>query len=851
MNELIPDAFCISQLDAVQAKSIEQVQGGGRIQVTASIICGMSAILAIDQGTTGSTALVFSRQGEILGRAYSEFTQHYPEPGWVEHDAEEIWQVSRRVMAEAITNAGLGQHELSAIGITNQRETTVIWDRETGKPVYRAIVWQSRQSAPICEQLSAQGHEPIFRKRTGLVMDAYFSGTKIRWILDQDPELQRRAEAGELAFGTIDSWLLWKLTGGSANSDAVHATDPTNASRTLLYNIHEHRWDPELCRLLNIPAALLPKVRPSSGVFGTSCSLDGIPAGVPIAGMAGDQQAALYGQGCWYPGQAKNTYGTGCFLLMNMGDEHPVSDHGLLTTICCDAHGKPAYALEGSVFMAGAAVQWLRDELGIIDDAAETEALAGQIANTEGVYLVPAFAGLGAPYWDMNARGGILGLTRGVGRVHIARAALESIAYQSRDLVEAMNRDSGIELTELRADGGAARNNFLMQFQADILGVPLIRPALVETTAAGSAFLAGLAVGLWSGPEELKGARSGEHIFEPAMDAGLRGELYNGWRRAVERIRTTTDREQSIPGEEAQSANSDEPLQETAHANGKMTTSDGLELFWQSWTPVTTRGLIVLVHGMAEHSGRYAATAKYFAQHGWAVYACDLRGHGFSSDGHKPGRVHVDRFSDYARDIDVLLALATKRHPDVPRLILGHSMGGLISLSYALDKPESLDGAVISSPALGIHPEFAPPLMLKLLVRVLSLLAPRARFSSDLDANTISRDPKVVKAYIDDPLVSEKVSARWYAEIMKAADAAHERAANLRIPMLLMQSGSDRLVDPDAAPRWSANAPAELVDLVVWEGLFHEMFNEPEKDRVRARVTDWLDKLFPRADRTM
>ena len=789
----------------------------------------MSAVLAIDQGTTGSTALVFSREGKILGRAYSEFTQHYPEPGWVEHDPEEIWQVSRRVMAEAIANAGLGQDELSAIGITNQRETTVIWDRETGEPVYRAIVWQSRQSASICERLSAQGHEPLFRERTGLVMDPYFSGTKIRWILDREPELQRRAQNGELAFGTIDSWLLWKLTGGSASSGAVHATEPTNASRTLLFNIHEQRWDPELCRLLDVPEALLPEVRPSSGIFGTSCSLDGIPAGVPIAGMAGDQQAALYGQGCWYPGQAKNTYGTGCFILMNMGDEHPLSEHGLLTTICCDAHGKPAYALEGSMFIAGAAVQWLRDELGIIGDAAETEALAGQIDSNEGVYLVPAFVGLGAPYWDMNARGGILGLTRGAGRAQIARAALESIAYQSRDIVKAMNSDSGIELTELRVDGGAAHNNFLMQFQADILDVPVNRPAMIETTAAGSAFLAGLAVGLWSNPEELKVARSSERIFEPAMDAGLREKLYKGWRHAVERIRTTTEREQG-----------------TAHTFRMVTTSDGLQLFCQSWTPESTRGVIVLVHGLAEHSGRYASTAEFLARSGWAVYACDLRSHGLSPDGHKPGRVHVDRFSDYARDVDALLALATEQHPGVPRLILGHSMGGLISLSYAIDQPGSLDGAVISSPALGMHPEFTPPLMLKLLVRVLSRLAPRVRFSSDLDTNAISRDPEVVKAYINDPLVSEKVSARWYAEIMKAMDGAHERAANLRIPMLLMQSGSDRLVDPDAAPRWAANAPAELVDLVVWKDLFHEMFNEPEQDQVRAKVAGWLDEQFPR-----
>jgi len=500
----------------------------------------MSAVLAIDQGTTGSTALVLSRQGEVLGRAYSEFTQHYPQPGWVEHDAEEIWQVSLRVMATALADAELGRGGLAAIGITNQRETTVIWDRVTGKPVQRAVVWQSRQSAAVCESLRAQGHEPLFRERTGLVMDPYFSGTKIRWILDQDPELQRRAERGELAFGTIDSWLLWNLTGGTSAAGAVHLTEPTNASRTLLYNINEHRWDPELCELLNIPASMLPTVQASSGVFGQTVSHDGLPEGVPIAGMAGDQQAALYGQGCWNPGQAKNTYGTGCFLLMNMGTERPLSNHGLLTTICCDANGKPAYALEGSVFIAGAAIQWLRDELGFLRDAGESEALALQLEGNDGVYLVPAFTGLGAPHWDMDARGAILGLTRGTGQAHIVRAALESIAYQSRDIVAAMNRDSGIELTELKVDGGASRNDFLMQFQADMLGVPVDRPQLVETTAAGSAFLAGLAVGLWSSPEELKGARISERSFEPAMDRQHSDKLYAEWLAAVARVGTNT-----------------------------------------------------------------------------------------------------------------------------------------------------------------------------------------------------------------------------------------------------------------------------------------------------------------------
>jgi len=805
----------------------------------------MTAILAIDQGTTGSTALVFSRQGKVLGRAYSEFTQYYPEPGWVEHDPEEIWQVSRRVMAEAISNAGLEPSELSAIGITNQRETTVVWDRANGQPVHRAVVWQSRQSAPICDRLRKEGHEPLFRERTGLVMDAYFSGTKIRWILDQDPELQRRAEAGELAFGTIDSWLLWKLTGGRADAGAVHLTEHCNASRILLYNIHDLCWDSELCRLLDLPEAMLPGVQDSSGVFGKTVSLEGIPAGVPIAGMAGDQQAALYGQACWYPGQAKNTYGTGCFLLMNMGDDHPVSEHGLLTTICCNAHGKPAYALEGSIFIAGAAVQWLRDELGIISDATETDALARQIEDNEGVYLVPAFAGLGAPYWDMDARGAVIGLTRGAGRPHLARAALEAIAYQSRDIVEAMNLDSGIELTELKVDGGAARNDFLMQFQADMLSVPVDRPKLVETTAAGSAFLAGLAVGLWHSPEELAGARSRERLFQPAMDSDQREQLYQGWLSAVDRVRSEAIPSETDQEEVSSTAASGDHSDGIAHHTDMIKTSDGLELFSHSWIPGQAKGVIVIVHGLAEHGGRYADTARYLAGAGWAVYACDLRSHGLSPDGHRPGRVHVDDFSDYALDVDALLNLARDRHPDLPPVILGHSMGGLIALSYALDHPDSLAGAIISSPALGTHPDFQPPLALKLMVKVLSRLAPRALFSSGLDTNAISRDPEVVQAYVSDPLVSEKVSARWYGAMMKAMADANSRAASLRIPMLLMQSGEDVLVDPAAPGRWAAAAPLKLVDLVVWDGLYHEMLNEPEKDQVRTRISDWLAEKIP------
>ena len=802
----------------------------------------MKAVLAIDQGTTGSTALVFSHRGVVLGRSYSEFTQYYPEPGWVEHDPEEIWQVSRRVMAEAISEAGLEGGELSAIGITNQRETTVVWDRVSGQPVYRAVVWQSRQSAPICERLRKEGRESLFRERTGLVMDAYFSGTKIRWILDQNPELQQRAEAGELAFGTIDSWLLWKLTGGRADTGAVHLTEHTNASRTLLYNIHELCWDSELCRLLNVPEAMLPGVQDSSGVFGETVSHEGIPAGVPIAGIAGDQQAALYGQACWYPGQAKNTYGTGCFLLMNMGDEHPVSEHGLLTTICCDAYGKPAYALEGSIFIAGAAVQWLRDELGIISDAAETDALARQIEDNENVYMVPAFAGLGAPYWDMDARGAIIGLTRGAGRPHLARAALEAIAYQSRDIVEAMNRDSGIELTELKVDGGASRNDFLMQFQADMLAVPVDRPKLVETTAAGSAFLAGLAVGLWSSPDELAGARSCERLFHPAMGADQRERLYQGWLSAVDRVRSEAAPLEVNEEGVTTTAGPGGHAAGIAHHTDMIKTSDGLELFSHSWVPGKAAGVILIVHGLAEHGGRYADTAKYLAEMGWAVYASDLRSHGLSPDGHRPGRVHVDDFSDYAQDVKALLKLAKSRHPDLPCVMLGHSMGGLIALNYTLDHPDSIDGAIISSPALGTHPDFQPPFALKMMVKVLSRLAPRALFSSGLDTNAISRDPQVVQAYISDPLVSEKVSARWYATMMKAMADANSRAATLRIPVLLMQSGDDALVDPAATGRWADSAPDELVELVVWDGLYHEMLNEPEKDLVRTHIVNWLER---------
>ncbi len=491
------------------------------------------SILALDQGTTGTTALVFAHDGSIVGRAYSEFTQHYPHPGWVEHDAEEIWRVSHRVMRQALEAARLPPGDLRAIGITNQRETTVVWDRATGRPCHRAIVWQSRQTAEICEQLQRDGHADLVRSRTGLVIDAYFSGTKVKWILERYPEVRAKAQDGQALFGTIDSWLVWNLTGGSA-----HVTDPTNASRTLLFDIHERRWDPELLDLLEVPAAMLPDVKPSCSVFGQTLGIEGVADGIPVAGIAGDQQAALYGQGCWTPGQAKNTYGTGCFVVMNMGRDDPISERGLLTTICCDESGQPAYALEGSIFVAGAAIQWLRDELGLIERAADTEAIAASVADTNGVYLVPAFAGLGAPYWDMAARGAVVGLTRGANRAHIVRAALESLAYQTRDVVDAMNGDCQVPISELRVDGGAAANDFLMQFQADMLGVPVDRPAVIETTATGAAFLAGLAVGFWSGPDELRHVRRRERLFEPTMASADRDDLYRGWMEAVARVRT-------------------------------------------------------------------------------------------------------------------------------------------------------------------------------------------------------------------------------------------------------------------------------------------------------------------------
>ena len=486
-------------------------------------------VMALDQGTTSSRAILFDAQGAIVASDQYEFPQHFPKPGWVEHDALEIWDSQLRAARGALERAGGSAADIAAIGITNQRETTVVWDRRTGEPIHKAIVWQSRQTAPICEELRARGLEDEVTQRTGLVIDAYFSATKIRYILDAVDGAQARAEAGELCFGTIDSWLVYKLTDG-----ALHATEYSNASRTMIYNIRDLEWDAKLLGELNIPAAMLPEVRDSSGDFGRA-SAEWLGGEIPIAGIAGDQQAALFGQGCTQPGLAKNTYGTGCFLLMNTGGEAPQSENGLITTLAWGIGGKVEYALEGSIFVAGAAVQWLRDGIGLVEHASDSEALATSVDDTGGVYLVPAFVGLGAPYWDERARGAMIGLTRGTGRAHIVRATLESIAYQTRDVVECVGKDSGIDLGRLRVDGGACENNFLMQFQADILGVEVERPAVLEVTALGAAALAGLHVGFWQNSDELAQATASERIFTPQLGDADRERLYAGWRRAVER----------------------------------------------------------------------------------------------------------------------------------------------------------------------------------------------------------------------------------------------------------------------------------------------------------------------------
>lgn len=489
-------------------------------------------VMALDQGTTSSRAILFDASGGIAAVEQVEFAQHFPKPGWVEHDPEEIWTSQLQAARGALAKAGARAADLAAIGITNQRETAVVWDRATGQPIHRAIVWQSRQTAPLCEALRSQGLSKEVKARTGLVIDAYFSATKIRFILDAVPGAQERAERGELAFGTVDSWLLTKLTKGR-----THATEPSNASRTMLYDIRERRWDPGLMQALKIPEAMLPEVRDSSGSFGEA-DPEWLGGAVPIAGIAGDQQAALFGQACFAPGSAKNTYGTGCFLLMNTGSEARPSEHGLLTTMAWGLDGEVAYALEGSIFVAGAAVQWLRDGLGLVKDAAESEAAARAVPDSGGVYLVPAFVGLGAPYWDERARGALLGLTRGTTREHVIRATLEAIAYQSRDVVECLSGDSGLALATLRVDGGACQNDFLMQFQADLLGVPVERPPILEVTALGAAALAGLAVGFWKDRGALESVTSGgATVFEPRMGADQRESLYAGWKKAVERSR--------------------------------------------------------------------------------------------------------------------------------------------------------------------------------------------------------------------------------------------------------------------------------------------------------------------------
>ena len=477
-------------------------------------------VLAIDQGTTSSRAMVFDAAGRVLGTGQHAFAQHYPQPGWVEHDAGEILDTVRAAVADAMRAAGVRGAAVAGIGIANQRETTVVWERATGRPVHNAIVWQSRQSEAICERLRGEGHEALVRERSGLLIDPYFSGTKVRWLLDH-------AGGGDLLFGTIDSWLAWNLS-----DDRVHVTDASNASRTLMYDIHRRRWCPDLTGMLGVPMAMLPRVVPSSGVFAqAAASLCG--ARVPLAGMAGDQQAALFGQGCFEPGMAKNTYGTGCFLLMNTGAEAVRSRNGLLTTIAWEIDGRVDYALEGSVYIAGAAIQWLRDGLRVLETAAESQACADRAGSNEGVYCVPAFVGLGAPHWRSDARGALFGLTRGTGRDHVVRAALESLAYQTRDVLDAMQADSGIALKALRADGGAIANDFLAQFQADILDVVVERPEVVETTALGAAYLAGLATGFWADREDIARQRRVERRFEPSMAASQRDALLDGWKRAV------------------------------------------------------------------------------------------------------------------------------------------------------------------------------------------------------------------------------------------------------------------------------------------------------------------------------
>jgi len=484
-------------------------------------------VLSIDQGTTGTTVLLIDHHGQIKARVNREFTQYYPQPGWVEHDPLEILEFTRALIRLTITQANISAGQIKAIGITNQRETTVVWDKYTGQPVCNAIVWQCRRTASLCEDMKAAGWGEKISDRTGLIIDAYFSATKLAWILEKIPDARRKAHDGRLLFGTIDTWLLWNLSGGQ-----VHATDFSNASRTMLYDIHKLTWDEEILAYLDIPPIMLPSVHSCSEVYG-QCQADLLGAEIPLAGVAGDQQAALFGQHCFSPGSAKNTYGTGCFLLMNTGRQAVKSAHGLVTTIAWGLNNEITYALEGSVFVAGAAVQWLRDEMQLISNAAESEAIAQSLEGNDGVYMVPAFVGLGAPYWDMYARGTLVGISRGTGRRHVVRAVLESIAYQSYDILAAMTTDSGISLNSLKVDGGACSNDFLMQFQADMLGVTVERPAMIESTALGAAFLAGLAVNFWSGTDELQQTRKVDRLFLPQMECGQRQIMLDGWKQAV------------------------------------------------------------------------------------------------------------------------------------------------------------------------------------------------------------------------------------------------------------------------------------------------------------------------------
>ena len=486
-------------------------------------------ILALDQGTTSSRAILFDHHGRIRQIAQKEFRQYYPQPGWVEHDAAEIWSSQYSVLAEVLAKSNITTREVAAIGITNQRETTIVWDRASGQPIHPAIVWQDRRTAGYCDELKARGLSPMIQQHTGLVIDAYFSATKLKWILDEVPGARTRAQKGELAFGTVDTWLIWKLTNGQ-----LHITDSTNASRTLLLNIHTGQWDPELLQLFDVPAAILPEVKASSEVYGHTGSIMAPGSvGMPIAGIAGDQQAALFGQLCTQPGMVKNTYGTGCFMLMHTGTTAVHSNNNLLTTIAWTINGRTEYALEGSIFIAGAVVQWLRDGLHMIRASKEVEALAAGVPDTGGVYMIPAFAGLGAPHWNQYARGSLLGMTRGTTQAHIARASLESIAYQTYDVLKAMEADSGIAIKELRVDGGATANNLLMQFQSDILQVPVIRPTVTETTALGAAYLAGLATGYWSSVEDIQQQWQVDRRFQPAMEPARVQELLKGWQRSV------------------------------------------------------------------------------------------------------------------------------------------------------------------------------------------------------------------------------------------------------------------------------------------------------------------------------